>query len=159
TLAGLVRLAGSNQNDMTTSDPVLKAVLCLRNDTNLVAIISTVSFSESREDGDCLQVGPVLIEQGREGDDLASLDSAVRFAFADGSFQRSFLVVNSRNEVTLGVASPLSLWVLREVLRRPESQGGFDASSAVGLSGSSTAGLVIQGDHAPLKFGNTQTLL
>jgi hypothetical protein len=161
TAAGLVRHDGSLQNELRSSDTVMKAVVCYADDTRRpVTIMDADKFSERQAGGDCIQTGPWLIKQSQPVTDLAALDASINFPFARKAFDRAFLLLDMQGNVVMGVSGRISLYALREVLRRSEQDNGFGAVTAVALSGTRSAGLIIgTDDRTKITAGNTATLL
>jgi hypothetical protein len=153
--AGLVWLDKTQQNELRPEDPVMTAVVCYADDLRKpVTIMSVDAFSPQQAKGDCIQTGPVLV--GRNETDLEALDAALKnFPYSRKAFDRAFILLDAQGNVVMGVSERLSLFVLREVLRRPERDGGFGAIAAVALSGTRSAGLIVGNDTA----GNVRTLL
>jgi hypothetical protein len=89
---------------------------------------------------------------------LALLDKQINFPFSSAAFDRAFLALDHNNDVIVGVSSRISLTVLRDLLILPEDRGGFGAVVAVGLPGTRSAGLVLDGE-SQITAGNVQTLL
>jgi hypothetical protein len=160
TPAGLLRKGSKTYNRLDSNDPVLDAVLCLGPDkAKPVTVTDVKAYNEESAGGDCIQTGPYLVKNTAEHAKLEEIDAKLTFPFSANPFQRAFLVINSRHEVIVGVAAPrVSLFALREFLRAPENEGGLDAVEAVGMSGTRTAGLVIEG-NPEITAGSVETLL
>lgn len=164
TPAGLVRKGDKIYNQLDRTDAVMDAVICLTSDPHKPITITAVeNYAEARAAGDCIQTGPYLVKDKLEKAKLEAVEAAVdptlKFRFSTDPYQRSFLVLNARHEVIIGVAAPrVSLFALREFLRAPEKDGGFDAVEAVAMSGTRTAGLVIE-SNPEITAGSVQTLL
>lgn len=161
TPAGLVQHHDMIQNELR-DDPVMKAVVCYLSDpVKPVAIMAANEFKAGVTKGDCIQTGPFLALNGKEATDFDALEKSLpdAYPFARGLFQRSFLALNARNEITIGVSTRISLFALRDLLLRSASDHGFGATIAVGLSGTRTAGFVIEADGKRITAGAVQTLL
>lgn len=159
--AGLVQRRGAVLNDIQ-DDRVMKAVVCYSADgATPVTIMDAHEFVKDRTRGDCIQTGPFLVRNGKEATDFSALDESLpgRFPFSRKPFQRAFLLLDGRGAIVVGVASSISLFALRDLLLKPVQEGGFAARTAVALSGTRTAGLVVELKGKELGFGSTQTLL
>jgi hypothetical protein len=160
TPAGLVKAGGKVINDLSPNDEVLDGIVCFGAKMKGSAIILPIGQYEKTADlTDCIQAGPILALSG-QGDrsSLEKIDATLKFAFSQNSFARTFLVTNGNNDTVIGVTSPVSLYLVQDILLLPESKGGFGASAAIMLSGTRTAGLVV--DSKPeFSFGNVETLL
>lgn len=150
-------------NQLRPDDPVMRAVVCYSADATLpVAVVPVNSATTGAVTGDCIQAGPFLIKEGTEEPDrqLEGIDATLRFPFAEGQFHRAFLALDEQNNVVVGVTTRISLFALREILRRPREENGFGARTAVALSGTRTAGLLIIAEPgAEIAVGNVRTLL
>jgi len=160
TPAGLVYHEKKIRNEPSSKDPVMKAVVCYSADERWpVTIIDAGAFSEGQAKGDCIQTGPFLVKGGEANIDLDAVDAALNFPFSRKAFDRAFILVDSHGDVVVGITSRISLFSLREVLRQSEQAKGFAAVTAVALSGTRTAGLVVDGEGNDTIAGNVKTLL
>jgi hypothetical protein len=159
TPAGLVQRRNTIQNDLQ-ADPVMTAVVCFSADPiKPVAIMATQEFLPGETKGDCIQTGPFLAKNGQKETDFDALEKSLGSPFARGHFERAILMVNVLSQIVIGVSSPISLFPLRELLLKPAQKGGLGAIVAVGLSGTLTAGLVIEGKDKLITVGAVKTLL
>jgi hypothetical protein len=149
TPAGLLQIRGEVINGSAPRDQVASAVICFGQAEKPSALaIEPLIGSErlQKRYSDCLQAGPLLIYKGRQFDDLMILDLDPSLKeFASVSAERSFIARNARGETILGVTAKTSLYALRAALLLGESDGGFGAIAAVGLTGRSTAGMIVAG--------------
>jgi hypothetical protein len=159
TPAGLVQYRNNIVSNQA-SDLVMTAVVCYSSDKiNPVAIVPAKEFSPGKTKGDCVQTGPFLAGNGGEEAHFATLDGALKFPFSRDSFQRAFLMVGTGNEIVIGVSSRTSLFALRELLLTSPQNGGFGAKIAVALSGTRTAGFIVEADNKKVIAGTVNTLL
>ncbi len=117
-----------------------------------VAAAATDSAAE-----DCLQSGPLLV--GPEG--VASADRLRRAIgvdytrdFVEGQHPRSFVALDRRGRVLLGVTGPLSLPRLAEILAAAAGPEVLDVAAALNLTGAETAGLLARTDEVEVEAGD-----
>jgi hypothetical protein len=163
--AGLVKHNNAVVNEIDSSDKVMTAVLCLVPPAGAGGILVTsVGDHQTFNQWDgCIQAGPTLIAQGRVADDLELLEKQIanrpterKSSLAAGAYERAFVIKTRSGRVVLGLSSPASLYDIRALAGLDASNSGFDAETAVILTGWRTAGLVVAG-ASPL--GSPSTLL
>jgi hypothetical protein len=159
TPAGLLKYEGQILNRLSYTDPVLGGLLCFIHNpqgTDLqLAERADAQLVETAND--CLQSGPLLVHQGVAHDDLEKIDREIK-DFSAGFYMRSFVTTNKRNQILLGITSPISLFALRRIMLMSETDGGLDAAFAIGLTGLDTAGFIVRGRESFIA-GNVNTLL
>ena len=159
TPSGFVRQGDKKYSDIRPRDPVMRAVVCY-SVQGQVRIVDVEQFSEQRHKGDCIQTGPLLVSDGQDETDFDLLDKRLNFVFARKPFDRAFILLNAQEEIIIGVSKRISLFALRDVLRKPTTEGGYGAREAVALSGTRTAGLIVADQNGKERTaGNVGTLL
>jgi hypothetical protein len=161
--SGLVQHDGAVLTELR-DDPIMTGVICYSNESGFqVRVMDSREFVRGKTAGDCIQTGPFLIKNGNVYADLSSLDESLpgKFPFSRKPFRRAFLLLDAQNSVVIGITpeDPISLFALRELFLRLRAKGGFEAKTAVALSGARTAGLIVQINGRDKEFGSTQTLL
>ena len=159
TPAGFVQQNHVEINDRI-SEPVLNGLVCFEKSRAAIEPISQLKALASQY-SDCLQAGPLLVDGGKASSDLETINSMPRYKnFASRFAERSFVAITKNGEIVIGVTSTMSLFTLRDMLTASRSQGGLNSSSAVGLTGRSTAGLIFKiGVSDFVSKGRTDTLL
>ena len=155
---GYLLVDGVELNPIVRDDPVVNAILCLGRGVSastVVRVIPARTFRRKAPHEDCIQAGPLLIEEGVAGYDLGRRDRLNRLS---GEFERAFLALNAKRSIILGVSSRTTLHQLRQILMAPPEAGGFGAQSALILTGATTAGMEVRGGLG-YSFGTTSTPL
>jgi hypothetical protein len=160
TPAGLLQIGGEEINALSRSDPVLSGVVCFPGRGPSIIIALAEFGNVRREYLDCLQGGPLLVYNGRAHGDLEQLDVREELKrFASRPAERSFIAKSARNETLLGITEPTSLFALRAVMLANVADGGFGAVAGIGLTGRTTAGLIVHRGGEPVQRGGTAALL
>ena len=155
---GYLLVDGTELNQIVPDDPVVDAILCLGRGPSVMTVVRLSharTFRRKAPHEDCIQAGPLLIQDGRAGYDL---DRGDRLNRLSGEFERAFLALQADRSIMLGVSSRTTLQHLRDVLIAPPEAGGFGAHAALVLTGATTAGMEVRGGLG-YSFGTTSTPL
>ena len=159
TPSGLIVMSGKLINALKIEDKVMTSALCFTDKISRPFTITSVkTFKPTGGSDDCIQAGPLIINSKAVASDLDQLDKRLDFQFSSGAFSRAFIGMNTRNDVILGVSTPLSLFDLRKLMLTPERDGGLGLTTAIMLSGGRTAGLAVSA-NPNFTTGHVETLL
>lgn len=131
---GLVKsggvMLGSEHNSWLT-----EAIFC--SDQGKATIALAKSFSASSEFRDCVQAGPLLLQNGKVPSELLSHKSSGYLKLAASVQEQMFICIDSKQQLLLGITDKIDIPTLTATLTKPE----VGCSNAIRLTGQDTAGL------------------
>jgi hypothetical protein len=154
---GMVKHGGIALNRGIKGEPLTGVLLATR---NRVAILP---YADNRCDStwsECLQAGPLLVDHGTPAlPSPETIHLKSTRTLIDEKFTRAFVAVLPDGEVVLGIIGEVSLPALQDFLLRSKHRGGLGCTGAINLSGSVSAGLLVNAAGRPSSKGSTDIFL